>query len=54
MGVEILRRYRDFWGDQVNVEFIPFFLGGIMAGAENRPPMTVPGYYPLKSMLTFY
>jgi 2-hydroxychromene-2-carboxylate isomerase len=43
MGVEILRRYRDYWGDRVDVEFVPFFLGGIMAGAGNRPPATVPG-----------
>ena len=54
MGVEILRRYRDFWGDRVDVEFVPFFLGGIMAGAKNRPPATVPGNYPFKSMLILY
>lgn len=48
MGVEILRRYRDFWGGRVDVEFIPFFLGGIMVGAKNRPPISVPGNHLLK------
>src|SRR5271168_2346595 len=33
MGVKVLSRYRDYWGDRVDVEFIPFFLGGIMVGA---------------------
>jgi hypothetical protein len=43
MGVKVLSRYRDYWGDRVDVEFIPFFLGGIMVGANNRPPASVPG-----------
>ena len=43
MGVKVLSRYRDYWGDRVDVEFIPFFLGGIMVGASNRPPASVPG-----------
>jgi len=47
MGVSVLRRYRDYWGNQIDVEFIPFFLGGIMVGAENRPPAAVPGGLPL-------
>jgi 2-hydroxychromene-2-carboxylate isomerase len=47
MGVKILSRYRDYWGDRVDVEFIPFFLGGIMVGASNRPPASVPGNTPL-------
>jgi len=49
MGVKILSRYRDYWGDRVDVEFIPFFLGGIMVGAGNRPPASVPGSNPLSS-----
>ena len=43
MGVEILRRYRDYWGNHIDVEFVPFFLGGIMAGAKNHPPAAIPG-----------
>jgi len=46
MGVAVLRRYRDYWGGKIDVEFIPFFLGGIMVGAKNRPPATVPGASP--------
>lgn len=46
MGVSVLRRYRDYWDDKIDVEFIPFFLGGIMVGANNRPPATVPGSLP--------
>jgi glutathione S-transferase kappa 1 len=52
MGVEILRRYRDYWGSRVDVEFIPFFLGGIMVGTGNRPPASVPGLYPLSMEIT--
>ena len=54
IGVEILRRYRDFWGDRVDVEFVPFYLGGIMVGAKNRPPTSVPGTIGLKLMLTIF
>jgi 2-hydroxychromene-2-carboxylate isomerase len=43
MGVEILRRYQEYWGDRVDVQYIPFFLGGIMQGSKNRPPAAVPG-----------
>jgi hypothetical protein len=43
MGVEILKRYREFWGNKIDVEFVPFFLGGIMAGSGNKPPAFVPG-----------
>ena len=43
MGVEVLKRYRDFWGGRIEVDFVPFFLGGIMAGTGNRPPAFVPG-----------
>ena len=43
MGVEVLRRYQKVWGDRVDVDYIPFFLGGIMAGSKNRPPISVPG-----------
>ena len=43
MGFAILRRYRDYWGDRIDVEFVPFFLGGIMVGAKNRPPAAIPG-----------
>jgi 2-hydroxychromene-2-carboxylate isomerase len=46
MGVKVLSRYRDYWGDRVDVEFIPFFLGGIMVGASNSPPASVPGKTP--------
>lgn len=46
MGVAVLRRYRDYWGGKIDVEFIPFFLGGIMVGAKNKPPATVPGTAP--------
>ena len=42
MGVELLQRYQKAWGNSVSVDFIPFFLGGIMAGASNRPPASVP------------
>jgi len=52
MGVAVLKRYRDFWGDHVDVEFIPFFLGGIMVGAANRPPMEVAGIATVHIMLT--
>jgi hypothetical protein len=46
MGVAVLRRYRDYWGGKIDVEFIPFFLGGIMVGAGNKPPANVPGNTP--------
>jgi hypothetical protein len=52
MGVSILRRYRDSWGDKIDVEFIPFFLGGIMVGAKNRPPAFVPGIELQNAQLT--
>jgi hypothetical protein len=45
MGVLVLRRYRDYWAGRIDVEFIPFFLGGIMAGTGNRPPASVPGIH---------
>jgi 2-hydroxychromene-2-carboxylate isomerase len=43
MGVKVLSRYHEYWGDRVDVEFIPFFLGGIMVGAGNKPPASVAG-----------
>nr|KAJ3421232.1 hypothetical protein HK105_004142 [Polyrhizophydium stewartii] len=33
---EILSRYRPVWG--IEVDFVPFFLGGIMQASENQPP----------------
>lgn len=45
MGVTTLRRYRDYWDGRIDVEFVPFFLGGIMAGANNHPPAQIPGAY---------
>ena len=46
MGVELLRRYQAYWGDRIDVKFIPYFLGGIMQGAGNRPPISVPSNPP--------
>ena len=39
----MLIRYQKAWGHSIDVEYIPFFLGGIMVGAGNKPPATVPG-----------
>ena len=37
---QVLKGYRLIWG--LNVEFIPFFLGGAMNETGNAPPATVP------------
>ncbi|KAF9363374.1 Glutathione S-transferase kappa 1 [Mortierella sp. NVP85] len=52
LGVKLLNRYRSQWKD-VDIEYRPFFLGGVMnvrdigqlakvLGASNQPPATVP------------
>jgi len=40
IGFELLHRYRSKWN--IDLVLKPFFLGGIMKGSENRPPMMVP------------
>jgi hypothetical protein len=52
MGVELLRRYQAYWGDRIDVKFVPYFLGGIMQGSGNRPPISVPGSPPCQSKLS--
>ena len=39
-AVEILERYRKAW--DLTIVYRPFFLGGVMVAAGNRPPATVP------------
>ncbi|ORZ07992.1 DSBA-like thioredoxin domain-containing protein [Lobosporangium transversale] len=54
-GVKLLNRYRQQpqW-QNVAVEFRPVFLGGIMNGAKNQPPATIPakGKYMIKDLHT--
>lgn len=40
IGFEVLCRHRAVWNLAIN--FRPFFLGGVMKGANNRPPGVVP------------
>ncbi|XP_028665813.1 glutathione S-transferase kappa 1 [Erpetoichthys calabaricus] len=40
IGFEILCRYRNVWN--IDVRLRPGFLGGVMQGAENKPPGFVP------------
>jgi len=40
IGFEVLCRYRTKWN--MDLQFKPFFLGGIMKGSDNKPPMMVP------------
>jgi glutathione S-transferase kappa 1 len=37
---EILERYKSAWN--LTIIYRPFFLGGVMVGANNKPPATVP------------
>ena len=37
---QILKRYRSIWN--LEVDFRPFFLGGVMTGSGNQPPAFVP------------
>ncbi|GJJ78853.1 glutathione S-transferase kappa 1 [Entomortierella parvispora] len=41
-GVMLLNRYKEKWGDKVQVELRPMFLHGIMTGSKNQPPANVP------------
>ncbi|RMX39385.1 hypothetical protein pdam_00005978 [Pocillopora damicornis] len=50
IAFEVLCRYRPKWN--LDLQFRPFFLGGIMAGSGNRPPAMVPakGVYMMKDI----
>jgi glutathione S-transferase kappa 1 len=37
---QILKRYRWIW--KLNIDFRPFFLGGVMTGSGNQPPAFIP------------
>eukprot|EP00026_Physarum_polycephalum_P017402 Phypoly_transcript_18620.p1 GENE.Phypoly_transcript_18620~~Phypoly_transcript_18620.p1 ORF type:complete len:233 (+),score=36.56 Phypoly_transcript_18620:47-700(+) len=37
---EIIERYKNAWN--LDITYRPLFLGGVMAGANNKPPATVP------------
>ncbi|KAH7343700.1 putative glutathione s-transferase kappa 1 [Rhizoctonia solani] len=39
LAFESLTRYRELWN--IDLELCPYFLGGIMVAANNRPPMSV-------------
>ncbi|KAJ1308744.1 hypothetical protein OPQ81_004435 [Rhizoctonia solani] len=39
LAFETLTRYRELWN--IDLELCPYFLGGIMVAANNRPPMSV-------------
>ncbi|CEL59641.1 Glutathione S-transferase kappa 1 OS=Mus musculus GN=Gstk1 PE=1 SV=3 [Rhizoctonia solani AG-1 IB] len=39
LAFESLTRYRDLWN--IDLELCPYFLGGVMVAANNRPPMSV-------------
>ncbi|CAE6442087.1 unnamed protein product [Rhizoctonia solani] len=39
LAFESLTRYRELWN--IDIELCPYFLGGIMVAANNRPPMSV-------------
>eukprot|EP00731_Ephydatia_muelleri_P024807 Em0016g1078a len=40
IGFETLCRYRQSW--QMELQFCPFFLGGVLKGSENKSPRLVP------------
>ncbi|KAI8924689.1 thioredoxin-like protein [Entophlyctis helioformis] len=40
LAFELLLRYKPIWG--IDMEFVPFFLGGVMAASKNTPPGTNP------------
>lgn len=40
LAFQVLKRYRSLW--KLEVDFRPFFLGGIMKGSGNQPPAFVP------------
>ncbi|XP_022807846.1 glutathione S-transferase kappa 1-like isoform X2 [Stylophora pistillata] len=50
IAFEVLCRYRPKWN--LDLQFRPFLLGGIMAGSGNRPPAMVPakGVYMMKDI----
>ncbi|CAE6404917.1 unnamed protein product [Rhizoctonia solani] len=39
LAFESLTRYRELWN--IDLELCPYFLGGVMVAANNRPPMSV-------------
>ncbi|XP_071945149.1 glutathione S-transferase kappa 1-like isoform X1 [Antedon mediterranea] len=47
LAFEILGRYRQRWN--IDLQYKPFFLGGIMQGADNKPP----GLNPMKAVYMF-
>lgn len=49
---ELLRLSRTLWRETVSVELVPFFLGGVMKGSQNRPPgeNAVKAQYMLKDL----
>jgi len=50
IGFEVLCRYKNKWN--IDLQLKPFYLAGIMKGAENRPPMMVAakGAYMIKDI----
>ncbi|XP_072316514.1 glutathione S-transferase kappa 1 [Eucyclogobius newberryi] len=43
LGFEVMCRYRNVWN--IDLKLRPAFLGGIMKGAENKPPGLVPNKF---------
>jgi glutathione S-transferase kappa 1 len=41
MAFVVLQRYRRYW-NITDLDLQPVFLGGIMQGALNKPPLTIP------------